>query len=72
MGIKYEQLIEGADGWTDWIKPHIGHNPPYRIACCDCGLVHELEFAMDDEGELLYRARQNARSTAQRRRHMKR
>jgi len=28
------------DGWTDWILPQ----RHYRMGCCDCGLVHDMEF----------------------------
>ncbi len=40
MGRKYPPMIEGDDGWCDWIAPI----PGYRFMCCDCGLVHEMEF----------------------------
>ena len=29
-----------TDGWTEEIFP----NPGYKICCCDCGLVHNIEF----------------------------
>lgn len=32
--------VEGDDGWTDWIHPL----PGYRLQCCDCGLIHRMEF----------------------------
>lgn len=35
-------LDEGEDGWTEWIHPL----PGYLMMCCDCGLTHELEFAI--------------------------
>ena len=33
---------EAADGsgWTDWVLPQ----RHYRMGCCDCGLVHDMEF----------------------------
>jgi hypothetical protein len=31
-------------GYTDWIFPRRGN--VYKLACCDCGLVHDLEFAV--------------------------
>jgi hypothetical protein len=34
----YERKANG--GWCDWIAPKQG----YRMACCDCGLVHTLQF----------------------------
>ena len=63
---KFRQEIEGDDGWTDWIHPLGG----YKISCCDCGLVHDLEFRLDDNHRLNFRARRNPRSTGQVRRHM--
>lgn len=40
MGRKYPKMIEREDGWCDWAAPI----PGYRMMCCDCGLVHEMEF----------------------------
>lgn len=67
MKARWTQEIEReADGgWTRWI-PIEGDR--YRIACCDCGLVHDLEFDRSDDA-LAFRAKQNMRSTAQWRRH---
>ena len=36
--IKYEC---GRGGWTPWISPKM---KGYKMQCCDCGLVHEVEF----------------------------
>lgn len=30
------------DGWSEWIHPL----PGYLLQCCDCGLVHEMEYAI--------------------------
>jgi hypothetical protein len=35
----------------------------YRMACCDCGLVHELEFKIEN-GKVYMRAFRNNRSTS--------
>jgi len=35
-------MVEGDNGWTEWVSPR--PNKPYYMACCDCGLVHELQF----------------------------
>ena len=51
----------------EWIQP-ITKN--YKMACCDCGLVHELDFRIH-EGRIQFRARRSERSTGQKRRHMK-
>ena len=57
-----------AEGWSDWIHPLSG----YRMACCDCGLVHDMQFRIDDLGQVNFRARRNTRSTGQLRRQMQR
>jgi hypothetical protein len=31
---------ENEDGWSDWIHPA----PGYRMQCCDCGLIHRMDF----------------------------
>lgn len=30
----------GKGGWSEWVYP----TKKYLFKCCDCGLVHELEF----------------------------
>jgi hypothetical protein len=57
----------GADGWSEWIQPL----PGYRLACCDCGLVHDMEFRANGDA-VEFRVRRNERATAARRRHAKR
>jgi hypothetical protein len=40
-------------GFMEWLRPrHSG----YLLACCDCGLVHELQFRVR-EGRVEYRCR---------------
>jgi hypothetical protein len=62
------------DGWTEWVHPL----PNYRMQCCDCGLIHEMEFAIADhckdgvplnEGEdsthiIVFRARRAVAATS--------
>lgn len=31
----------GPRGFSRWVQPHMGK---YLLACCDCGLVHEMQF----------------------------
>lgn len=57
-----------ANGWSAWIRPI---RRGYRMACCDCGLVHEIDFAIIRYGsgrKVIFRARRNQRATAGRRR----
>lgn len=37
--------IEGdpVTGWSEWFSPVM---TGYRFGCCDCGLVHDMEFAV--------------------------
>lgn len=37
--IKVER--EKADGWSRWVQPAMRG---YLLSCCDCGLVHRLDF----------------------------
>jgi uncharacterized Zn finger protein len=41
-----------------------------RLACCDCGLIHDVAFAIEKNGKIGVALRRNNRSTAQRRRHL--
>ncbi len=43
----------------------------YRIACCDCGLVHDFVFVSQDGLPVGIAARRNGRATGQRRRSMR-
>lgn len=50
-------MKEQKDGWTKRVFPRPGI---YRMACCDCGLVHDMKFGvveiLDNDGEeFLYR-----------------
>jgi hypothetical protein len=53
--VKYQQLYDG-----DWVTPVLNG---YRIACCDCGLVHVLQFKVV-KGAVKFRAWRHDRATA--------
>lgn len=40
---RMHQVIEKEKngGWSDWLAPVLKR---YRMACCDCGLVHDIDF----------------------------
>lgn len=38
---KIKRMVERDDGWTEDVLPDMGR---YRLACCDCGLVHDMKF----------------------------
>ena len=44
----------------DWQQPI---RRGYKMACCDCGLVHNLDFRIV-KGQIQFRAFRNERSTA--------
>ena len=77
--------VAGKGGWSRWISPSM--NQPYRLACCDCGLVHDMSFRVlkliKRKGKtwsgkqvtgmkILFRARRNKRATSATRREDKR
>jgi hypothetical protein len=33
--------VDSPSGWSDWVCPK---SDQYFIKCCDCGLVHEMQF----------------------------
>jgi hypothetical protein len=43
----------------------------YRMACCDCGLVHDFVFISEDSKPIGVAAQRNNRATAQRRRKLR-
>jgi hypothetical protein len=49
---KYPTITQNNNGWSDWIKPIM---KGYRIACCDCGLVHNMEFKVIKEKKVIKR-----------------
>lgn len=52
-----------GDGWKNC--------EDIQLACCDCGLVHDIEFRVR-RGKAQWKIDRNDRSTGQVRRHMKR
>ena len=38
---KFKIETEGKNGWCRWVPPVMRG---YRMACCDCGLVHDMQF----------------------------
>jgi len=41
-------------GWSEWVSPD---HESYLMKCCDCGLIHEMQFAVvkftgEQDGEL--------------------
>lgn len=60
--MKYPKIKAGQ-----WIKPR---RKGYQMACCDCGLVHELQFKLikhgkDKKSYIFMRAFRNEMATGQ-------
>jgi hypothetical protein len=64
--VRYVQRTDG-EGWN------VPEGKLTRLACCDCGLVHDIVFVTDpnEPGEIGVAVQVNKRATAQKRRHMK-
>jgi hypothetical protein len=55
-----ESRFVDDEGWSRWIEPI---EQGYKMSCCDCGLVHTMDFRVDD-GRAQFRVKRNNRSTA--------
>lgn len=58
--VRYTQVYDG-----EWIRPmpQRGH----KMRCCDCGLVHRMNFKVSG-GKVMFQAYRDARATAATRR----
>lgn len=65
MGRTYEITVDG-----EWIEPIV---KGYRVACCDCGLVHVMNFRLvgKKRKRMQYQLFRDERATAMIRRHSK-
>ena len=73
MRVVYQDLsvtVDGKTGWSEWVTPWMDEFgvQHYRIACCDCGLVHRVAFYVDSTGEVSVAFRRDNRGTGQVRR----
>lgn len=57
--MRYHQVLDNV--WEQPVRKN------YKMACCDCGLVHDVDFRIH-KGKIQMRARRNGRSTGQLRR----
>lgn len=61
----YKQVTaSGKNEWSAW------HSAFRKLACCDCGLVHNIEYTIIN-GEVYQRFQINHKSTTAIRREMK-
>ena len=45
---------------NEWVQPV---RRGYKMACCDCGLVHEMDFRITAGNHIQFRVRRNNRAT---------
>lgn len=57
--MRYPQVFEG-----EWIQPRVRG---YKVGCCDCGLVHRINFRIKN-GKIQLQAFRDNRATAGHRR----
>lgn len=64
----YRKFYEaGPRAWSQWEDMgKITH-----FACCDCGLVHSIQFRVDEKSRLVMRVRRHKAHTAARRKQMR-
>ena len=46
---------------NQWVWPR---RRGYKLVCCDCALVHRIDFVVDGRGRILIRLRRDERATA--------
>lgn len=63
MSKGYVQIYDG-----EWFRPV---SRGFQEQCCDCGLVHVVDFRKTKDGKIEFRARVDKRKTAAVRRHFK-
>ncbi len=63
MKTEFDEYEANEDGWSDWIEPVTND---YKLACCDCGLVHSVDFRTEN-GEIQIRFKIDKSLTEERR-----
>lgn len=77
--VECEPMLGDEDGWSEWIHPTPSGDRGYLMQCCDCGLIHEMQFNIaepmpgmgdaernpgeGDDGVVIFRARRWPRDT---------
>ena len=65
MNDKTSKYRKGQDGEAD----RLSFDTTWKLACCDCGLVHDFQFHKVSDNEFDVASFRNNRSTGQLRRH---
>jgi hypothetical protein len=52
MGMEYQcdPMEPDEEGWSEWVHPR----PGYLMQCCDCGLVHAMEFMVAASDDVIW------------------
>jgi len=70
--VKYPTIIDGEGIELKPLRRRKGKAwQILRVACCDCGLIHSLAFAIEDNGNLGIAVKLEKRRTAAHRRSRK-
>ena len=59
-----ERVVYRTIAYGEWTRPRLRN---FREQCCDCGLIHRLDFRLVD-GRIEFRTRRDNRATAAARR----
>lgn len=70
--MKYPRLVDGMGIEVEPHKQIKGAFELLKFMCCDCGLVHTMSFAIEENGNLGIAMERNQRATAAARRSQKR
>lgn len=62
-----ERVVYRVISYGEWTWPRMRN---FREQCCDCGLIHRLDFRIVD-GRIEFRTRRDDRATAAARRSLK-
>jgi len=62
--LRLERLVYRTIAYGEWTRPRLRN---FREQCCDCGLIHRLDFRLVD-GRIEFRTRRDNRATAAARR----
>ena len=62
-----ERVVYRTIAYGEWTRPRLRN---FREQCCDCGLIHRLDFRLVD-GRIEFRTRRDNRATAVARRRLR-
>lgn len=71
MANEFEYIGDSPRGsrWSKWIRVR---KKGWRLSCCDCGLVHEINFRTQPDGTLELKVARDSKATGGIRAAMKR